>query len=157
MQTRPLPSLVRPLVIALSLALTGCAPQLTLYDAGTVDRTADLATLTIGIYQDLLILPPSERAAAVERLRPRYAQAETRLRVQLLRQESRFANAASAVAAREMLNLWQEASAGQLRGEPAALSSVMLLTYRDRIEQLFRVLLSAEEGKRLLTLVPLVE
>ncbi|KFI33511.1 hypothetical protein CG51_13115 [Haematobacter missouriensis] len=149
--------LFRPLIIALSLALAGCAPQLALYDAGTVDRAADLATLTIGIYQDLLILPPSERAAAVERLRPRYAEVETRLRVQLLREESRVANATSAVAARELLILWQKASAGQLRGDPAALSSATLLTYRDRIERLFRTLLSAEESKRLLALVPLVE
>lgn len=149
--------ILRHIAVAAFLTLAGCAPQLTLYDPGTVDRTADLAALAIGIYQELLVLPPEERPAAVKQLRSRYAEAETLIRVQVLRQESRVANAASAVAAHELLTIWQQAAAGQLRGDPAALSSATLLTYRDRIERLFRTLLSAEESKRLLTLVPLVE
>lgn len=132
------------------LALAGCATTLISdHDPKAVERTLAVARQLLATYQTLLDSPADARRALVNgHLKPRYAEAETQLRLHLLQEQARDRNDEGATIAANLLRSWQEFAASHRTGDATALADATLNIQRGILERHLRAALAAEEAKK---------
>lgn len=150
--TTPLPR--RALLLTLALlgpTLPGCAVGLfSTYDSDSTERVTDIARVVFKLYQDLLALPPEQRAAAFSAAEAvaRRVDTEGQMRLHLLREEARAMNRKSAQAARHLLEAWLEVLRSHAADPANSFSDEALLRERTQMEHQLRAALRSEEMKK---------
>lgn len=138
-------------VLLLSWLLTACSGVRLVpdYDAEAAKSITDTSAEVFAFYDKMI-----DAKAAAPRDKLAYASAktdwgriETRLRVLLVREQSRPLNTESERIAGTILDFWQKYRAQHLQKDDYA--AVLLPIHRDRFQRLFTAALVAERAKRL--------
>ena len=140
------------LVALAALAGTACVSLVPAYEQSSVDRTTEISEAVLAFYQDLLVLSPDERKAAVAGdMTKRAGGIETQIRVHLLREQGRSKNGEAITIAENLLKSWQEFSRNHREGDATALTDATLNIERGILERHLRSAFVAEEARKLVS------
>jgi hypothetical protein len=153
---RTLASLLQPWLRAVTTlllwcSLTACAVAwISPYSKDSAERITDISRSILGMYQELLSVEQSKRAAAANGgLKARHGEIETKIRVHLLLEQARARNEDSIRITDNLLSSWQTFGAAHQGKDRAALGDAALSIERGILERHLRSALIAEEAKKL--------
>lgn len=151
---RVLPRLSSALLSLRSLVvvflLSGCAVSwVSAYAPDAVERSTEISKSVFKIYQDLLSIEAAKRKAAVlGPLSVQHGDAESMMRLHLLKEQARPKNDESAMIAENLLESWLAFSVSHRSDDVTALSDRTLANERIVLERHLRAAFVAEEAKR---------